>query len=104
MARNHRREHLKTAQLCAQVAEAISLALGEIDDDVMLALHVLEVTPAPDDTRLAVHLAVSGEHDAELVHERLERFGGRLRSEVAGAIHRKKTPALFYLLMPSPAA
>jgi ribosome-binding factor A len=103
MAKNHRREHLKTAQLCAQVAEALSLALGAIEDDVILGLDVLEVVPAPDGTRLAVRLAVSGEHEADMVHERLERFAGRLRSEVAGAIHRKKAPALFYLLVPSPA-
>lgn len=99
MARNHRREHLKTAQLCSQVGEALSLALGAIDDDVILGLWLLEVTPAPDSSRLRVQLGASREVDVEVVQERLDRYAGRLRNEVAHAIHRKKTPTLVWELV-----
>ncbi|MCA9607587.1 MAG: ribosome-binding factor A [Myxococcales bacterium] len=99
MSRNDRRTHLKTAQLCSQVGEALSLALGAIEDDVILGLWLLEVTPAPDSSRLRVQLGASGEHHPDVIHEHLERWSGRLRNEVAGAIHRKKTPTLVYELV-----
>ncbi|MCB9594207.1 MAG: ribosome-binding factor A [Sandaracinaceae bacterium] len=100
MKRNPRRDGQKTAQLCAQVREALSLALAGIADDVILGLYVLDVTPAPDSTRLRVQLGVSDDAEPDDVHERLDRYAGRLRNEVAGAIHRKKTPTLVYELMP----
>ena len=44
MPKNPRREHQKTAQLCSQVAEALSLALAAVEDDVLLDLYVLDVS------------------------------------------------------------
>ena len=100
VARNVRREAQKSAQLCSQVREALSLALAAIEDDVLLDLFVLEVNPAPDSGRLRVTVDVNGGHEREHVQARLERHMGTLRAEVASAIHRKKTPTLVFEVLP----
>src|SRR4051812_16794246 len=47
----------KTRQLCSQVTQALSLILAsEFDDDVLLALNVLAVEPAPNESQLLVTL------------------------------------------------
>ncbi len=100
MARNVRREAQKAAQLCSQVREALSLALAAVEDDVLLDLFVLDVTPAPDSGRLRVTVDVDGGHDHAHVLGRLDRHMGALRAEVASAIHRKKTPTLVFEVLP----
>jgi ribosome-binding factor A len=99
--RNRRREHIKDAQLCAAVRETLSLALAQSTDDLLLSLFVTDVVPAPDATRLAVHLEASPGVDLEDVRAALDRVGGRLRAEVAASINRRKTPALFFDVRPS---
>lgn len=94
-----RRDRIKDAQLCAQVREAVSLALASIEDEVLLDLWVIEVVPAPDSSRLAVRLGASPSVDALEVRARLERHAGLIRGEVTSAIHRKKTPHLSYELL-----
>lgn len=79
--------------------EALSLALADIDDDVILDLSVVDVVPAPDATRLAVQMYAPAGSDLEEMLARLERYMGRLRSDVASAIHRKKTPSLVFVFV-----
>ena len=98
MPRNDRRDRQKAAQLCAQVSEALSLAMAAIEDDVILDLYILEVTPAPDAGRLRVQVAGAGDPEEALA--RLERWSGQLRAEVASSIHRKKTPQLLFEVIP----
>jgi ribosome-binding factor A len=90
----------KALQLCAQVAETLSLVLqGECDDDVLRDLMVLAVVPAPDSTQLLVTLGPApGANDwnAGQIMEHVHKAHGKLRSEVAAAIHRRKTPALLF--------
>ena len=100
VAYNARREAQKAAQLCSQVQEALSLALAAIEDEILLDLYVLSVTPAPDAKRLRVTVDVAGGHERDEVLERIDRHMGRLRAEVTSAIHRKKTPALVFEVMP----
>lgn len=95
-----RRDRKKEAQLCAQVREALSLALADVEDDLVLSLFVLDVVPAPNSSRLAVRLEAEPDADVEAIHVRLDALAGRFRSEVASAIHRKKTPTLVFEIMP----
>jgi ribosome-binding factor A len=89
----------KTRQLCGQVAEAINAALaGACNDDVLRDLGVVAVHPAPDESRLLVTVAptLPGPFDPAEALCRLNRAAGRLRAEVAAAIHRKKVPDLVF--------
>jgi ribosome-binding factor A len=92
----------KTQQLCGQVAEALNYAFSAVcQDDVLRELGVVAVQPAPDESRLLVSVAptLPGPCDAAAVTERLQRVLGKLRAEVAAAIHRKKVPELTFRVM-----
>jgi ribosome-binding factor A len=96
---NQKVPNRKALQLCRQVAHALGLALGECCDDVLRDLAVASVVPAPTSARLlaTVYVATSaGRVDAAAVLERLQKAQGLLRTEVAAAIHRRKTPELRY--------
>ena len=104
-AKQSRRDQ-KARQLCRQVERALNLALLQCGDPAIQDLMVLSVTPAPDVGRLLVvvracdtertQAADPGEH-----LRRLEAVTGRLRSEVASVITRKRTPELiFRVLLP----
>jgi ribosome-binding factor A len=99
--KNRRREQIKDAQLCAAVRETLSLALAQSPDELLLSLFVSDVVPAPDASRLAVHIEAPPEVDLEEAREALERLGGSLRAEVAASIQRRKTPALFFDVRPA---
>jgi len=98
----------KTQQLCREVQETLTFVLaGECDDPVLERLAIESVTPAPDASRLLVRLLVApdpdeGAGDAIDVAEieaHLERVRGKLRAEIAAAIHRKKTPQLAFQIV-----
>jgi ribosome-binding factor A len=93
----------KALQLCAQVAETLSLVLqGECDDDVLRDVMVLSVVPAPDSTQLLVTLGPApgaSACDPGQIMQHVQKAHGKLRSEVAAAIHRRKTPALLFTLV-----
>src|SRR5262245_2927692 len=83
----------KALQLCAHVAEVLTGALGECGDELLRELVVAAVAPAPNSAHLLVTLATSptaGPIAEEVVRRHLERAAGKLRSEVAAAIHRKR--------------
>jgi ribosome-binding factor A len=88
----------KALQLCRQVEHALGLFLGDCGDVVLRDLLVQSVVPAPDSSRLLVTLSYSGPEAVELsdVLTRLQGAHGLLRSEVAAAIHRRKTPDLTF--------
>ncbi len=96
----------KALQLCHQVAETLEEVLAECGDGVLQALRVLDVEPAPDASRLLVTVAADSTSDEALdpcrVQEHLMRASGHLRSEVAGAITRKRAPMLVYRLAANP--
>ncbi|MGO9600918.1 MAG: ribosome-binding factor A [Isosphaeraceae bacterium] len=98
----------KAVQLCHQVAETLEEVLADCGDTVLQALRVLDVEPAPDATRLLVTVGVEGlskeKVDPDRVHDHLSRASGHLRSEVASAITRKRTPVLVYRLVASSVA
>ena len=88
----------KARQLCGQAAEALHAAVGECADPAVQALTVLQVTPAPHTGRLRVTLTLPadgsvGRAEAEAA---LARAAGRLRGEVADAVHRRRAPELVF--------
>jgi ribosome-binding factor A len=99
-SRVHKKEDRKARQLCRQVAETLDqIFAGEASDDVLRGLRIADVLPAPDASRLLVTLAADGPPDVfdrNVLEERLARFKGRLRCEVAAAITRRKAPALVF--------
>ena len=98
-----RRPGRKTLQLCHQVAETLRDALaGQCDDDVLQGLDVVEVSPGPDASRLLVAVRPLGPAEPGRILERLDRASGRLRTAVAAAITRRKTPVLAYRLAVPP--
>jgi ribosome-binding factor A len=89
----------KTLQLCREAERTLSAVLaGECDDDLLRDLIVLSVVPAPNAGRLLVTLALP-ESAGVSVEEALQRLlgaAGHLRSEVAAAVSRRKTPELAF--------
>jgi ribosome-binding factor A len=90
----------------ARHADTLGLVLsGECDDDLLRSLHVVAVTPAPDASQLLVIVApvLSGEKlEPAQVLGRLAACAGRLRSEVAAAISRRRTPRLAFQFVSGP--
>ena len=97
-----RKQDRKTAQLCQQVAQTLGLVLsGEFEDEVLHNLQVLQVQPAPDASQLLVSVCYteSAAVDPQTVLGQLAKVSGKLRSEVAAAITRKKAPRLVFLVL-----
>ena len=89
----------KDLQLCRQVADTLSLALGDCGDDCLRDLHVVRVVPAPDASQLLVIVGsplgeVPPPPDEVLAH--LQARSVWLRGEVAHAITRKRAPSLLF--------
>lgn len=98
-----RRPDRKTLQLCGQIADTLNYVLtGELDDDVLRNVYVERVEPAPDASRLMVHVAPLDANDPTppaLMLQRLHEASATLRSEVAASIHRRKTPQLSFCIV-----
>ncbi len=91
----------KTLQLCSQVADTLNYVLsGDCCDELLQNLQVASVVPAPNASQLLVTvypaLAPGATLDAAEVRRRLSDVAGRLRSEVARSITRKKAPKLLF--------
>jgi ribosome-binding factor A len=104
--RTNKKENRKAKQLCRQVAETLDQLLsGEVGDDILRGLRVMDVVPAPDASRLLVTLFADcdpTDFDRDQVELRLANFKGRLRCEIAGAITRRKTPTLAFNIVGPP--
>jgi len=90
----------KALQLCGQVAETLAGVLaGECNDDLLRDLQVASVVPAPSSARMLVTvypLTLGDTVPVEQLYQRLEMAGSVLRSAVAAAIHRRRTPELTF--------
>jgi ribosome-binding factor A len=84
------------------VTQALNYAFAAVcEDDVLRDLLVVSCQPAADESRLLVSVgpALAMRCEPALVIDHLQRAQGKLRSEVAAAIHRKKVPELtFYVV------
>jgi ribosome-binding factor A len=88
----------KAGRICRQALEALSLALQECGDGALSEAVVVSVEPAPDASRLSVMVEVPAGHDPKRFWEALGRAHGRLRTEVAAALQRKRAPELVFRL------
>ncbi len=88
----------KALQLCGQVADTLALVLGECGDDMLRDLLVVSVKPAPTSARLLVTVAraTGATGDVDQIAAQLECARGKLRSEIAAVIHRRKAPDLVF--------
>jgi ribosome-binding factor A len=86
--------------MCSQVKRTLDQILsGELDDDRLRDVYVSEVTPAPDAHCLMVSVSPLGfakDFQPQIVLAHLAEHTGHLRSELARAINRKKTPELMF--------
>lgn len=94
----HRR---KDAQLCAQIADALSLALAESSDPALYGLWVMEVESAPHGGHVRVLLQAQRGDALDEVQAKVEARHGYLRQQVGEAIHRKKVPSLSFVVLPA---
>jgi ribosome-binding factor A len=96
----------KALQLCAQIARTLGCALAsECGDDVLQALLVASVQPAPDSTRLLVTVYPTPSapvQEAAQILQHVHRAAGMLRSVVAAAVHRKRVPELVFRVSRKP--
>jgi ribosome-binding factor A len=91
----------KALQLCGQVADTLALLLaGDTADDVLRDLQVVSVRPAPNSSRLLVTVSPCvPDADLDEMRQALARAQGRLRAEMASAIHRRRVPELTFLVV-----
>ena len=102
--RNPSKQERKLAQLCAQVEEIVSLALGDSADDRLHDLIVQSVSPGPDGNRLLIAVVATEPLDMasiESLYRALEGARPWLRQQVADGIHRKRTPDLAFQVLPA---
>lgn len=100
-ASHHRAFERKVRQLCRQIHQRLDLVLaGELDDPTLDGLWVVEVQPEPGGTALLITVAAPDDAELELIRASLDGLRGRLRSEVAAAITRKRTPHLRFAVIP----
>ena len=87
--------------MCRQVQRRLDLALGsELADPVLQGLWINAVTPEPGGRTLLVEVVVPDVSRVDVVLQHLNAARGLLRSEIAEAIHRKRTPHLRFIVIP----
>lgn len=96
MSQSDHADAVKAARLCRRVEEILALAIAGCGDDPLLDVSVREVATAGGQGRLLVTVETPGDPVETLAA--LGRVQGRLRSEVASAIHRKRAPELIFRL------
>jgi ribosome-binding factor A len=97
---SRQRTNRKALQMCGEIARTLSAVLAwESGDDLLRCVTVVSVEPAPDSTRVLVRVCIPQSADVltpSQVLEGLHRLSGKLRTEVAGALHRKRVPELVF--------
>jgi ribosome-binding factor A len=90
----------KTLQLCARVAEVLSLSLsGDGQDEMLIGWTVDAVVPVQGASLLLVLVRPLDPNDSTPTTNILSHLAAakpRLRSEIARAIQRRKTPDLLF--------
>jgi ribosome-binding factor A len=87
----------KDLQLCRQVYDALTYALADIEDLMILDLALASVVPAPSAARLQVTLVpVHDNVDPEEALARVKEVADELREEVAAEVTRKRAPELVF--------
>lgn len=88
--------------MCRQVQRRLDVALGgELDDPILQGLWVNAVVPEPGGTALLVEVVAPDPARIDEVFAHLSAARGWLRSEVAAALQRKRTPYLHFVVVPA---
>jgi ribosome-binding factor A len=91
----------KSLQLCHEVARVLGQVLTwETGDDVLAGLVVESVLPAPSTARLHVVMSAPLDVAAADVLAALHARAGRLRTEVAASVRRRRAPELVFQVVP----
>ena len=91
-------------QVARQAEWALRFAIGDMNDEQLSLLTLLEVRPEPDATRLAAVWGTAPRQDLPLAASALEKHRGELRARVAEALTRKKAPTLVFYVLPNTGA
>ena len=95
-------ENRKQAQLCAQVEEVASLALGSSLDPRLNQLLVHSVTASTDGARLIVNVVptdIANFDSLESLMAALDAARPWLRSQIASEIYRTRTPEIRFQIV-----
>jgi ribosome-binding factor A len=95
------RSSSKSLQLCAQVHDALSYALGDSSDPVLMDLVLDHVEPMQGDQHVLVVMQDPCGHGLVATLAALDRARGYLRDAVAAAIARRRVPKLSFTVMPA---
>jgi len=96
-AKYERKPDRKLWQLCKQVTHTLQLAFGALPEaDALVGVSVRDVRPAPNAGRLCAVIVVPDPTRRKEVAAIVQQHSGRLRSEVAEAIARRRTPELTF--------
>lgn len=90
----------KTLQLCAQAHDALSFALGDTTDPILMDLVLDHVEPMPDDRHLLVVVLDPCDHGTVAALAALDRASGYLRAAVAEIATRRRAPLLSFTVVP----
>ncbi|MBL4634084.1 MAG: ribosome-binding factor A [Kofleriaceae bacterium] len=83
--------------------EAISSALACANNRWIQDLYVVRVEPVRGAALLRVLVSTEERQDEyEQIQQALDSARGYFRAEVARSIHRKRTPSLEFVIVPSP--
>lgn len=74
----------------------LGLALSTLNDPALAGAWVADVLPGADASQLRVLVVAAARADLDATREALRRVAGLLRSELAQAIQRKRTPQLSF--------
>ena len=94
------RSSQKALQLCAQVHDALSYALGQSSDPVLMDLELDSVEPMNDDRHVLVVVMDPCGHGLVAALAALDRARGFLREAVAETVHRRRVPQLSFTVLP----
>ena len=94
------RSSQKARQLCAQVHDALSYALGDSSDPILMDLELDHVEPMPDDRHVLVVVSDPCGHGLVATLAALDRARGFLREAVAELVHRRRVPQLSFTVLP----
>lgn len=86
--------------VCREVARTLGLAFASAADARLHDLVLVDVVPAPDVGRLAVHV-VTAARDLDAIRAVLHGATGALRAELARVLQRRRTPQLVFVVAPA---
>jgi len=92
----------KALQLCSQIQDCLNMCFADCGDDLLRELVVESVVPAPDSRQMLVTVAAPRDLEKIRLLDHITRASGKLRTEAAAAIYRKRVPRLHFQIVGRP--